>query len=241
MCGVVVCSGRRPPPAARAGVEQQQLAAHGVPLAAHRAAERAEDLDDLRLDGGPSRRGGSLLSRERERAREAAREGGGDREGAAVDMAMPVFHDAVKRSTRFATSVPASEVLRRIEEVLNAEPHPLPPPFEHIRQQVRVLWNKYKLEVLWGGTVVCTVQVYLRRAGLYIVEFTRGNVDIFKFKRFYEELRQHLAEVVKHESSLSLLSLLPSHDLHATVGSRGSHGSGHGSGHDGDDDDAASV
>lgn len=199
-----------------------RLVFHSPPIA---PAEARGPLDDFSLSG----------SEQSSRwATSAAPATGGASE---VDMSMPVFHDAVKRSTRFATSMPATEVLRRIEEVLAAEPHPLPAPFEHIRQTVRVMWNKYKLEVVWGGVKVCTVQVYLRRAGLYIVEFTRGNLDIFKFKRFYEELRRHLAEIVKHESSLSLLSLLPSHDLTPS----GSHHSGSTLRGTDEEDDAASV
>ena len=44
-------------------------------------------------------------------------------------------------------------------------------------------WDEYKLEVLLGGVLICTVQVYLMQTGTYMVEFKRGQLDIFEFKR----------------------------------------------------------
>jgi hypothetical protein len=36
-----------------------------------------------------------------------------------------VFHDLVKRSTRFSTSVPAAEVLKHIAQIVEDNPHPM--------------------------------------------------------------------------------------------------------------------
>jgi hypothetical protein len=40
---------------------------------------------------------------------------------------------------------------------------------------------------------------------LYLVEFIRGQVEIFAFKRFYQWLRQRLSELVKRDYSMKLL------------------------------------
>lgn len=118
---------------------------------------------------------------------------------------VPVFQCSVKRSTRFTTTVPATEVLLRIKEVIDNDPHPLPSPFTSVRQQTRVVWNDYRLEVHWGGIRVCTVQIYLVKTGLYIVEFTRGQLNIFDFKRFYTDIREHLSSIIKHDGSLQFI------------------------------------
>lgn len=62
--------------------------------------------------------------------------------------------------------------------------------------QIRITWHEHQLQVLRDGISVCTVQVYLVRPGLYMVDFQRGMMDIFDFKRFYEQLRFHLTEIV---------------------------------------------
>ena len=134
---------------------------------------------------------------------------------------LPVFHDHVKRSSRFTTTVPATEILARVADVVvrpvtprtpssGAGPFALPSanrraPATAVAQlpgsgqHVRVSWNEYRLEVLRCGVCVCTVQVYLVRAGLYMVDFQRGLMDIFEFKRFYEGLRRDLTECVKQD------------------------------------------
>ena len=53
--------------------------------------------------------------------------------------------------------------------------------------------------------MVCSVQIFLMRAGLYMVEFMRGQLDIFQFKRFYEDIRVRLSAVVKIDYALRLL------------------------------------
>ena len=61
----------------------------------------------------------------------------------------------------FSTAVPATEVLLKIETILNVNPYPLPKPFSNVPQMVKVDWEAYKLDVLHGGILICTVQVYL--------------------------------------------------------------------------------
>lgn len=78
-------------------------------------------------------------------------------------------------------------------------------PFRNIRQQVKVQWNTYRLEIRRGAVMVCSVQIFLMRAGLYMVEFMRGQLDIFQFKRFYEDIRVRLSAVVKNDYALRLL------------------------------------
>jgi len=67
-------------------------------------------------------------------------------------------------------------------------------------------WDEYKLEILRGGVLICTVQVYLMQTGTYMVEFKRGQLDIFQFKRFYEDVREKLSAIVKQDEKLQLLS-----------------------------------
>ncbi|CAN0223106.1 unnamed protein product, partial [Ectocarpus sp. 8 AP-2014] len=112
---------------------------------------------------------------------------------AAAAAPPPAFHDLVKRSTRFMTSVPAAVVLRKIATIINADAHPLPYPYRNIKQKAVVHQDDYKLEIMRGGVLVCTVQIYLlggeQGAAQYMVEFLRGQLDIFLFKRFYEDVR----------------------------------------------------
>ena len=66
---------------------------------------------------------------------------------------------------------------------------------------VNVHYSIYQLNVEQSGIITCAVQVFLLRPGVYLVEFRRGQVDIFQFKRFYEDVRDKLAEcVAAHES-----------------------------------------
>merc|ERR1719502_318817 len=104
-----------------------------------------------------------------------------------TECAPPSFQDLVKRSTRFSTSVPAVEVLSNIETIITSNPyHPtIDDPHRNLPQRVQTHWDEYKLEVLLGGVLICTVQVYLMQTGTYMVEFKRGQLDIFEFKRFY--------------------------------------------------------
>lgn len=148
----------------------------------------------------------------------------------------PSFHDNVKRSTRFVTSVSASEVLEKIERVLNqCKQGVVLSPVGSIRK-VDISYESYRLEV-WGhdtsGQMLCSIQLYSLSpsaaesmgipapspsegsgvvapssvsaaspspgGGLFLVEFVRGSLDIFAFKRFYDWLRQNVAELVKRD------------------------------------------
>jgi serine/threonine protein kinase len=161
----------------------------------------------------------------------------------------PSFHEHVKRSTRFLTSVDAGEVFEKIECILNqCKNGQLESPIGPIRK-VELSWKTYRLEV-WGtdiiGPPLCSIQLYRlpqptettvaitamspsrmtptsdvlyttthgttisspRNAtapGLFLVEFVRGPIEIFAFKRFYNWLRQHVAELVKRDYGCSSL------------------------------------
>ena len=76
---------------------------------------------------------------------------------------VPVFTDIVKRSTRFTTVVPATEVLERIEHIIKENPYPMKYPYRHIKQQASVDWDLYKLDVTRGGVLMFTVRIFLLR------------------------------------------------------------------------------
>merc|ERR1711871_20193 len=118
---------------------------------------------------------------------------------------IPVFHDLVKRSTRFSTHVPASEMLVKIEEIIKKDEYPLPHPHKHVRQLAIVNHSGYKIEVTRGGILVATVQMFQQDTGLYMVEFLRGQMGIFQFKRFYEDIRSKLTQIIKGDYSYSRL------------------------------------
>ena len=117
------------------------------------------------------------------------------------------FRDNVKRSTRFSTTVPAAEVIQRISDLIEDNPYPLAHtrPFANVRQYAEIDWENYTVTVKRSDIVVCTVRIFLLGTGLYMVEFLRGQVNIFEFKQFYEELRERLSEIVKNDYSLARL------------------------------------
>lgn len=158
----------------------------------------------------------------------------------------PSFHDAVKRSTRFITSVPAGEVLETVENILEqCRQHRTVSPIGLIGR-VEMHWESYRLDV-WGvvsgqgNPPLCSLHLYqlpqsaspmspprdiLNGLGLgcspnmsgtslgasyappqqlYLVEFVRGQLEIFQFKRFYEWVRQKVSELVKRDYAFSCL------------------------------------
>lgn len=145
--------------------------------------------------------------------------------------AMPLFRGLVKRSTRFTTTVPATQVLRLINEIIEANPNSLPSPpprrktadssrmaqheatnaLDAPRHRVSVDYETYQLECLSmeGDTRLCRVHIFLMKAGLYMVEFIRDQLDIFQFKRFYESIRAKLSDIVKKDHTLQLLAARP--------------------------------
>jgi hypothetical protein len=142
---------------------------------------------------------------------------------------MPLFRGLVKRSTRFTTTVPATQVLRLIHEIIEANPNSLPSPAprrkntttptttededatEAPQHVVSVDYETYQLECqsTEGGTRLCRVHIFLMKAGLYMVEFIRDQLDIFQFKRFYESIRAKLSDIVKKDHTLQLLAARP--------------------------------
>jgi hypothetical protein len=165
----------------------------------------------------------------------------------------PSFHDRVKKSTRFITSVPAHDVLETVEGILQqCRAHKTMSPIGLIGR-VEVHWDNYRLDV-WGladslpsSPPACSLHLYqlpastpqspardfsllgssplpvcmqaaaspsygggmLAAAGtgggaLYLVEFVRGQLEIFPFKRFYEWIRQRISELVKRDYAWDL-------------------------------------
>lgn len=56
--------------------------------------------------------------------------------------------------------------------------------------------------------VCCTHQatnMLLNSAGLYMVEFIRGQINIFEFKQLYDDIREKLGEIVKNDYMLAML------------------------------------
>jgi len=107
-------------------------------------------------------------------------------DGSTVDA--PMFHEAMKRSTVFTTSVPATQVLGRVAKAV-AEMGGL---------VTRIDWDAFQVEVVQedNGLQICVVQIFLSRelpGPVYIVEFVRGpEFEIFAFKGFYSQVTQHL-------------------------------------------------
>ncbi|GLE02517.1 hypothetical protein PINS_up011355 [Pythium insidiosum] len=103
----------------------------------------------------------------------------------------PSYQDLVARSTRFLTALPAPLVLSTIETILTTNLGAALQQGPAFR--VAIDWDNYQLDVHHGATLTCTVRVFLYQRGVYLVEFRRGQVDIFQFKRFYEGLREKIS------------------------------------------------
>jgi hypothetical protein len=165
----------------------------------------------------------------------------------------PSFHDRVKKSTRFITSVPAHDVLETVEGILQqCRIHKTMSPIGLIGR-VEVHWDHYRLDV-WGladtlpsSPPACSLHLYQlpsstpqspardfsllgssplprcmiaassptpsassgqqqqpQNGTLYLVEFVRGQLEIFPFKRFYEWIRQRISELVKRDYAWDL-------------------------------------
>lgn len=141
----------------------------------------------------------------------------------------PSFNDYVKRSTRFITAVPPQEVLDKIESILeDVKFQRTVTPIGFIGK-VELNWDRYCLEV-WGlethGPPLCALYIYqmppssqhntsdillsssysagpsFGEGQMHLVEFVRGQLEIFAFKRFYQWVRQKLCELVKRDYAL---------------------------------------
>lgn len=130
----------------------------------------------------------------------------------------PAFHDMVKKSSRFITTVPAEDVIKTVECILLDMKHRNEETPIGIISRIDLNWPMYKLEVWTGeGVPACTLQLFLMTSAtiscslqqsmdnnnLYLVEFMRGQVDIFVFKRFYQWLRARLSKIVKRDYAVS--------------------------------------
>lgn len=136
----------------------------------------------------------------------------------------PNFSDSVKRSTRFITSVPAFDVLQKIIQVLETFRVNKSVTGIGIIGKVELYEEAYRIEV-WGhdgtmGPPIMAMQVYQMPRNeeertnnmecpstdnneSFLVEFIRGQLEIFAFKRFYQEVRQEVEYLVKSDYSLS--------------------------------------
>jgi hypothetical protein len=163
---------------------------------------------------------------------------------------IPAFHDMVKRSTRFTTTVPASDVLLKVNTILeDFQKDKLESPAGYI-DRVELNWENYRIEVFgieYPHVALCALQIYqipsttqgsypfgspegtrdylqfqsppttaasslfstslssgsMMPAQLLMVEFVRGQLDIFAFKRFYQYIRVKLSELVKRDYAMS--------------------------------------
>ena len=136
----------------------------------------------------------------------------------------PNFSDSVKRSTRFITSVPAFDVLQKIMQVLETFRANKSVTAIGVIGEVELFEDAYRIEV-WGhegttGPSIMAMQVYQmpreeeeRSNNIessstdsnesFLVEFVRGQLEIFAFKRFYQEVRQEVEYLVKSDYALS--------------------------------------
>ena len=117
------------------------------------------------------------------------------------DPTLPVFQEVVQRSTRFSTNVPAAEVILRIADIIAQDEYPLPAPYQHVRQTCRIDREAYRLDVRRGGILICTVQIFQLDTGMYMVDFRRGQLGIFQFKRFYDDILAQVQQVIKTDYS----------------------------------------
>lgn len=157
---------------------------------------------------------------------------------------IPAFHDMVKRSTRFTTTVPANEVLLKVHTILeDFQKDKSESPAGYIGR-VDVNWDNYRIEVFgieYPHIALCALQIYqipstfgspegtrdylrfqspptttasslfssslsngsMVPTQLLMVEFVRGQLDIFAFKRFYQYIRVKLSELVKRDYAMS--------------------------------------
>lgn len=146
---------------------------------------------------------------------------------------LPQFNDNVKKSTRFTTAVPADKVLLTVESILReVQLKKLETPIGIINK-IEVNWENYRLDV-WGpdfsGPSICSLQLYqipycgenylnsfqeknltfnkeisnYNNPTLHLVEFVRGQIEIFDFKRFYQWIRLKISELVSRDYSLGV-------------------------------------
>jgi len=118
---------------------------------------------------------------------------------------VPVFNDMVKRSTRFSTAVPAMEVMERLLDIVDGKSSPLKYPSKNGNLSALIDWDLYKVDIMRDDVFVCTVRIFLLTQCVYMVEFIRGQINIFDFKQFYDDIREKLGEIVKNDYTLAML------------------------------------
>lgn len=134
----------------------------------------------------------------------------------------PNFNEGVKRSTRFVTFVPAIELFDHTECILKECCLKHTPTPAGILSRYEAFGDSFRIEV-WGldvvGAPICALQMYQMplhnslnplvslhddpTKQMYLVEFLRGQIEIFAFKRFYQWLRQNLAERIKMQHQVA--------------------------------------
>lgn len=134
----------------------------------------------------------------------------------------PNFNEGVKRSTRFVTFVPAADLFEHIECILRECCLQRTPTPAGILCRFESFSDSFRIEV-WGletaGAPICALQMYQMplhssisplvslhddpTKQMYLVEFLRGQIEIFAFKRFYHWLRQSLAERIKMQHQIA--------------------------------------
>jgi len=95
---------------------------------------------------------------------------------------------AIRRYTRFHSTLPASEILFRLSTALRDAniPHTTHPA-------------AFKVKVQTGGDrgpLRCTIQVFAVAPGLHLVDWRRGAGDAVVFRKFYEVMREQLQDLV---------------------------------------------
>ena len=108
-----------------------------------------------------------------------------------------IYRECVKRSTRFTTSIPAVLVLRQIESIVVDT--------FGSANVVDIEWSSYQMHISTKDVLTCSIQVFLLQTGVYLVEFRRGQIDIFQFKRFYAQVKEDLAQCVRNQNSMQLI------------------------------------
>lgn len=89
----------------------------------------------------------------------------------------PSYHEFVKRSTKFTTEIAAAVILTHAKQIIENGEMLLLYPDSRVKQHVDIDWTSFTLKVCQNGTPACSIQAYLLRTGLNLIEFQRGQVN----------------------------------------------------------------
>ncbi len=157
-----------------------------------------------------------------------------DSSGLPAFISPPQFHNAVKRSTRFITNKAPNDVLEKVAHVLDVHQQERTVTPIGCINFVQKDFPRYRIEVRSeaSGPFLFALQIFHSSPGsstlafspapgsslsemlspalggtsdLFVVEFVRGQLDIFTFKRFYSWLRSQMIELVKKDASFKYL------------------------------------